>query len=68
MRKYAKILKIKLIFCLQSTINKYYVFLVEIQKVEEIKNPYVPNSDSKITFVDTVLGLMKHISYKQEYD
>ncbi len=47
MRKYAKILKIKLIFCLQSTINKYYVFLDEIQKVEEIQNPYVPNPDSK---------------------
>lgn len=36
-----------------------YVFLDEIQKVAEIKNPYVDNSSEKITFVDTVLGLMK---------
>lgn len=39
--------------------KQYYVFLDEIQKVEEIQNPYVDNPDSKITFVDTVLGLMK---------
>lgn len=39
--------------------QKYYVFLDEIQKVDEIQNPYVDNPDSKITFVDTVLGLMK---------
>lgn len=39
--------------------KQYYVFLDEIQKVEEIQNPYVPNSCAKITFVDTVLGLMK---------
>lgn len=37
----------------------YYVFLDEIQKVEEIQNPYVNNKDAKITFVDTLLGLMK---------
>lgn len=37
----------------------YYIFLDEIQKVDEIQNPYVPNPDAKITFVDTVLGLMK---------
>ena len=37
----------------------YYVFLDEIQKVSEIQNPYVNNKDSKISFVDTVLGLMK---------
>ena len=37
----------------------YYVFLDEIQKVDEIQNPYVPNPDAKITFVDTILGLMK---------
>lgn len=37
----------------------YYVFLDEIQKVEDIQNPYVPDSESKVTFVDTVLGLMK---------
>ena len=39
--------------------KQHYVFLDEIQKVEEIQNPYVPNPDAKITFVDTVLGLMK---------
>ena len=39
--------------------KQYYVFLDEIQKVDEIQNPYVDNPDSKITFVDTVLGLMK---------
>ena len=36
-----------------------YIFLEEIQKVEEIQNPYLPNPDAKITFVDTVLGFMK---------
>lgn len=44
---------------LKNKSQMYYVFLDEIQKVEEIQNPYVPNPDSKITFVDTVLGLMK---------
>ncbi len=39
--------------------KQYYVFLDEIQKVDEIQNPYVDNPDSKITFVDTVIGLMK---------
>ena len=42
-----------------DTSSQYFVFLDEIQKVEEIQNPYVPNTDAKITFVDTVLGLMK---------
>ncbi len=37
----------------------YYVFLDEIQKVEDIQNPFLPDSDSKISFVDTVIGLMK---------
>lgn len=37
----------------------YYVFLDEIQKVAEIKNPYLPDSEEKITFVDTLNGLMK---------
>jgi len=36
----------------------YYVFLDEIQKVVEIQNPYV-DEESKIGFVDVVLGLMK---------
>lgn len=34
-------------------------FLDEIQKVEEVQNPYVADKESKVTFVDTVLGLMK---------
>lgn len=37
----------------------YYVFLDEIQKVEDIQNPYIPDTNAKISFVDTVLGLMK---------
>ena len=37
----------------------HYVFLDELQKVDEIQNPYVPNPDARISFVDTVLGLMK---------
>lgn len=37
----------------------YYVFLDEIQKVAQIQNPYVDHEDSKIGFVDVVLGLMK---------
>ena len=36
----------------------YYVFLDEIQKVAEIDNPYLEKADEKITFVDTILGLM----------
>ena len=43
----------------KDTLKIYYVFLDEIQKVEDIQNPFVPNSDSKISFVDTVIGLMK---------
>ena len=38
---------------------KHYIFIDEIQFVEEIPNPYVEGSSSKITFVDLVLGLMK---------
>lgn len=37
----------------------HYVFLDEIQKVAEIQNPYVDDEESKIGFVDVVLGLMK---------
>lgn len=39
--------------------RQYYVFLDEIQKVSEIQNPYVDDTDAKIGFVDVVLGLMK---------
>lgn len=44
---------------LKDKTRMYYIFLDEIQKVDEIQNPYVPNPDSKITFVDTILGFMK---------
>ena len=38
----------------------YYVFLDEIQKVVTIQNPYIEDAEDKISFVDVVLGLMKH--------
>ncbi|MHB8963630.1 MAG: ATP-binding protein [Saccharofermentanales bacterium] len=37
----------------------YYIFLDEIQKVAEIQNPYVDDINSKIGFVDVLLGMMK---------
>ncbi len=37
----------------------YYVFIDEIQFSEPMENPYVENSETKITFVDTLLSLMK---------
>lgn len=37
----------------------HYVFLDEIQKVDEIQNPDVNNKDSKIGFVDVLLEIMK---------
>jgi len=38
--------------------HKYYVILDEIQKVESIKNPYLPEeSKEKIGFVDVLLGI-----------
>lgn len=41
-----------------NTEMDYYILLDEIQMVESIKNPYMPKeSDSKITFVDVLLGL-----------
>lgn len=45
--------------CVADETKMHYVFLDEIQKVDEIQNPFVPNSDARIGFVDTVLGLMK---------
>ena len=38
---------------------KYYIFIDEIQFVEEISNPYLEGTDSKVNFVDLVLGLIK---------
>lgn len=37
----------------------YYVFLDEIQKVVEIKNPYIDDKSTTNGFVDVLLGLMK---------
>ncbi|WP_373422589.1 ATP-binding protein [Mycoplasma zalophi] len=39
--------------------HKYYIFIDEIQFVNEITNPYLEDSDSMITFVDLVLSLVK---------
>ncbi|MCD8181436.1 MAG: ATP-binding protein [Firmicutes bacterium] len=39
--------------------RRIYIFLDEIQKVSEIQNPYVNDSNAKIGFVDVLLGLMK---------
>ena len=41
-----------------DTTKVYYILLDEIQMVETIRNPYLPpEADSKITFVDVLLGL-----------
>ena len=41
-----------------NTEMDYYILLDEIQMVESINNPYLPkDSNSKITFVDVLLGL-----------
>ena len=39
--------------------KRYYVFIDEIQFVNEIRNPYVDDPNEQITFIDVVLGLMK---------
>ena len=39
--------------------KRYYVFIDEIQFVNEVKNPYVDDPGEKLTFIDVVLGLMK---------
>ena len=38
--------------------KRYYVFIDEIQFVNEIKNPYFENANEKIGFIDVVLGLI----------
>ncbi len=43
----------------QDKSKMYYVFIDEIQKVSEIQNPYVDDSEAKIGFSDVLLGLMK---------
>ncbi len=37
----------------------YYVFIDEIQKIADMHNPYVNDSNEKIGFSDVLLGLMK---------
>lgn len=44
---------------IQNNGFKHYIFIDEIQFVEEIPNPYLEGNYSKVTFVDLVLGLMK---------
>ena len=44
---------------IRDSAKRYYVFIDEIQFCEEVPNPYIANSEQKITFIDTVLGLMK---------
>ena len=39
--------------------KRYYVFIDEIQFVSEIQNPYVPDPEAKISFIDVVLGFMQ---------
>ena len=43
---------------LEEKDKMYYVFLDEIQAVEEIQNPYIENKKSTVSFVDVLLGLM----------
>ena len=42
-----------------KTDTRYYVFIDEIQFCDSVPNPYVKDSKHKITFIDTVLGLVK---------
>lgn len=39
--------------------KRYYILIDEIQFVAEVQNPYVPDPNEKITFIDVVLGWMK---------
>ncbi|MDW2923316.1 ATP-binding protein [Mesomycoplasma ovipneumoniae] len=44
-----------------KNINKmYYIFIDEIQLSENVSNPYIGSNEKNITFVDVLLGLMKH--------
>ena len=42
--------------------KRYYIFIDEIQFSRSVKNPYIDDEDEKITFVDTLLSLMKRKS------
>ena len=39
--------------------KRYYIFIDEIQFVSEIQNPYVTDSEAKISFIDVILGFMQ---------
>ena len=39
--------------------KRYYAFIDEIQLCAEIQNPYLNDPEAKVTFIDTVIGLMK---------
>ena len=39
--------------------KRYYIFIDEIQFSKSVKNPYIGDKYEKITFVDTLLSLMK---------
>lgn len=39
--------------------KRYYVLIDEIQFVSEIQNPYVDDPKAKLTFIDTIIGLMR---------
>ena len=39
--------------------QRYYVFIDEIQFSRSVKNPYIDDDDERITFVDTLLSLVK---------
>jgi len=39
--------------------KRYYIFIDEVQFCEEVDNPYIDGPAQKITFIDTILGLMK---------
>ena len=39
--------------------KKYYIFIDEIQFSRSVKNPYSDDPNEKITFIDTLLSLMK---------
>lgn len=39
--------------------TRYYVLIDEVQFCEEVPNPYIKDGVQKITFIDTILGLMK---------
>lgn len=40
--------------------RRYYIFIDEIQFCAEVPNPYLDDPAEKVTFIDAVLGLMKH--------